>query len=86
MADGHDDEQPVCSSQGEVIYEWQCLNKDLWVNFFEFISQRGHRLAQSLPLGGFDRLEVESGGARAVVIISPEQGVLVKSRREPLNR
>lgn len=80
------DELLVCSAQGEVIYEWQCPNQDLWLNFFEFISQRGQRLAQALPVGGFDRLEVESGSARAVVIISPEQGVMVKSRREPLNR
>ena len=79
------DEMLICSGQGEVLYEWQCHDVDLWVNFFEFISQRGQRLAQSLPLGEFDRLEVESGGARAVVIISHEHGVLVKSRREPLN-
>jgi len=80
------DELLICSAQGEVLYQWQCSNKDLWVNFFEFISHRGQRLAQSLPLGEFDRLEVESGGARAVVILSHEQGVLVKSRREPLQR
>ncbi|MFO1513929.1 MAG: hypothetical protein U1F83_13600, partial [Verrucomicrobiota bacterium] len=80
------DEMLICSAQGEVLYEWQCPDKELWVNFFEFISQRGQRLAQSLPLGEFDRLEVESGGARAVVIISHERGVLVKSRREPISR
>ncbi len=80
------DEMLICSAHGEVLYEWQCPDKDLWVNFFEFISQRGQRLAQSLPLGEFDRLEVESGGARAVVIISHERGVLVKSRREPISR
>ena len=71
----------ICTAQGEVLHEWQCPNADLWMNFFEFISQRGQRLAQSLPLGDFDRLEIESGGARAVVIISHDRGVLVKSRR-----
>lgn len=80
------DELLICSGQGEILYEWQCPNVNLWVNLFEFISQRAQRLAQSLPLGEFDRLEVESGGARAVVIISPDRGVLVKSRREPLVR
>jgi CheY-like chemotaxis protein len=79
------DELLVCSAQGEVLYQWQCRHVDLWVNFFEYISQRGQRLAQSLPLGNFDRLEIESGGARAVVIISDDRGVMVKSRREPLN-
>ena len=76
------DEMLILSNNGDVIYEWQCASVDLWVNFFEFASQRGQRLAQILPLGDFDRLEIQSGGARAVVMISDEQGVLVKTRRE----
>jgi CheY-like chemotaxis protein len=80
------DEFLICSAHGEVLYEWECRDRDLWVNFFEFISQRGQRLTQSLPVGEFDRLEIESGGARAVVIISAERGVLVKTRRAALNR
>jgi hypothetical protein len=79
------DEMLICSAHGEVLYQWQCHNPAMWLNFFEFVSQRGARLAQSFPLGEFNRLEVESGGARAVVIISSERGVLVKSRREALN-
>ena len=80
------DEMLVCSADGEVLHEWQCPATDMWVNFFEFVSQRTRLLAQTLPLGKFDRLEVESGGARAVVLISAERGVLIKSRREPLKR
>jgi len=76
------DELLILSAQGEVIYEWQCPNVDLWVSFFEFASKRGQRLAQLLPLGDFNRLEIHSGGARAVVMISDDHGVLVKTRRE----
>lgn len=79
------DEMLILSGQGEVLYQWQCANVDLWVSFFEFASQRGQRLAQVLPLGDFERLEIQSGGARAVVIISNDRGVLVKSRREAIN-
>ena len=79
------DEVLVCSAQGEVLYEWQCANTDLWVNFFEFVSQRGQRLAQMLPAGEFNRLEIQSGGVRAVVIIANERGVLVKTRREAVS-
>lgn len=75
----------VCSAQGEVLYDWQCANTDLWVNFFEFVSQRGQRLAQALPLGEFNRLEIQSGGVRAVVIITNERGILVKTRREAVS-
>lgn len=79
------DEMLILSGQGEVLYQWQCANVDLWVSFFEFASQRGQRLAQVLPLGDFERLEIQSGGARAVVIISNDRGVLVKTRREAIN-
>jgi CheY-like chemotaxis protein len=78
------DEMLVCSAQGDVLYEWQCAHTDLWVNFFEFVSQRGQRLAQALPLGKFNRLEIQSGGVRAVVIIANDHGVLVKTHREAL--
>ena len=76
------DEVLILSNQGDVIYEWQCRNTDLWVNFFEFASQRGQRLSQLLPLGDFERLEIQSGGARALVMLSNNQGVLVKTRKE----
>ena len=80
------DEMLICSAQGEVLYDWQCLNPNMWVSFFEFISQRGPRLSQTLPLGEFSRVEIESGGARAVVAITNGQGVMVKTRREALNQ
>ncbi|HNQ73108.1 MAG TPA: response regulator [Verrucomicrobiota bacterium] len=75
------DELLILSHQGEIVYEWQCHNPDLWVNFFEFISQRGQRLAQLLPLGDFDRLEIQSGGVRAVVLLTPNHGAMVKTRK-----
>jgi len=78
------DEMLILSQQGDVIYQWQCTNVDVWVNFFEFASQRGQRLAQILPLGDFDRLDIQSGGARVVVMVSKDQGVLVKTRREAI--
>ena len=79
------DEFLVCSAQGDVLYEWECANTDLWVNFLEFVSQRGQRMAQALPLGEFDRLEIQNGGVRTVVIITDDRGVLVKTRRETLS-
>jgi CheY-like chemotaxis protein len=79
------DEMLILSAQGEVLYQWQCPNVDVWVSFFEFASQRGQRLAQVLPLGDFDRLEIQSGGARAVILIGTDRGVLVKTRREAIN-
>jgi CheY-like chemotaxis protein len=73
----------VCSAQGEVVYDFQCLNSDLWINFFEFLSQKSRRLAQGLLLGEFDRLEVVGPGTRLVAILSPRRGILMRSRRDP---
>lgn len=78
------DEMLVCSAEGEVLHQWQCRNSAMWVNFFEFLSQRAQRVAQALPLGEFDRLEIQAAETRAVVIIGLDRGVLVKSRREPV--
>ena len=64
---------------GEVLHQWQCRNVEVWVNFFEFVSQRAQRLARALPLGKFDRLEIQSGDSRAVVIIAADRGVMVKT-------
>ena len=79
------EEMLILSAQGTVVYQWQCASVDLWVSFFEFASQRGQRLAQNLPFGRFDRLEIQSGGARAVVVITPDRGVLVRTRHEALS-
>ena len=49
----------------------------MWISFFEFLSQRSQRLAQGLPLGEFDRLEMELPGCRVSVIIAADRGVLV---------
>jgi hypothetical protein len=76
------EEMLICSAQGEVLHQWQCRNVDLWVNFFEFVSQRAQRVAEALPLGEFDRLEIQAAGVRAVVMIGLDRGVLVKTRRE----
>jgi CheY-like chemotaxis protein len=80
------DEMLICSVKGEVMYDWQCINPNLWVGFIEFISQRVQRITQMLPVGDFNRIEIESGGARMVVAVSPTEGVMVRTRREPLNQ
>jgi CheY-like chemotaxis protein len=72
----------ICSAQGDVLYEWQCRNSDLWINFFEFLSQKSRRLAQGLVLGEFDRIEVSGAGTRLVALVTPQRGVLVRGRQE----
>ncbi len=73
------DEVLVCSSHGDVLYEWQCRNSDVWVNFLEFVSQKSRQAGQGFALGRFDRLEIQSEGARMIAHITASGGVLVRS-------
>jgi len=78
------DEMLVSSGEGEVLYQWQCPNAEFWISFFEFASQRGQRLAKVMPLGNFERLEIQSAGTRMVVAVSEARGLLVKTHQEAL--
>jgi hypothetical protein len=72
----------VCSQQGTLLHGWQVRNGDLWVNFFEFLSQKTRRLALGLPVGRFKRLEATDGTTRLAILIDDDRGVLVRSREE----
>jgi CheY-like chemotaxis protein len=73
------DELLVCSLQGEVLHEWQCANPNGRVGFLEFLSQKARQLAQGLPLGEFDRLEVHSEHSRVVAQIQLDRALLVRT-------
>ncbi len=71
----------LCSERGDVLYEWQCRDTDVWVKFLEFVSQKSQRLAQGIMLGDFDRLEILADKARIIVIVASDRGVMIRTRR-----
>ena len=75
------DEMLVCSAQGDVLYEWQCADVATRINLMEFVSQKARQLAQGLPLGTLDRLEMQSQNSRLVSQFQAEHGVFVRSSR-----
>jgi len=75
------DEVLVCSAHGDVLYEWQCRNSELWINFLEFVSQKSRQLGQGLALGKFDRLEIQGPNSRLVTQINASRGVIVRSSK-----
>lgn len=77
------DEVLVCSAQGEVLYEWQCPNTDARISFLEFLSQKSRQLGLGLPLGHFDRIEIQTPQARIVTQIQPERALFVRSSKIP---
>ncbi|HXJ71746.1 MAG TPA: response regulator [Candidatus Dormibacteraeota bacterium] len=74
----------VCSLQGEVLHEWQCSNPNGRVSFLEFLAQKARQLTQGMPLGDFDRLEVNGPDGRVVAQIQSDRALLVRTRPAPL--
>lgn len=73
----------ICSARGDVLYEWQCQNTNARIGLLEFLSRKSVVLAQGLPVGEFDRLEIQGETSRTVVQIQPARSLLVRSRLVP---
>ena len=73
------DEVLVCSIQGDVLYEWQCRDANKRVRFLEFVSQKARQLGQGLPLGEFERLEIQGTDSRVLAQIQKDRAMLVRS-------
>ena len=67
--------------QGEVLYEWKCANPNGRVGFLEFVSQKARQLAQGLPLGAFDRVEINGVNTRVLVRVQSERALFVRCSR-----
>ena len=78
------DEVLVCSTQGDVLYEWQCADANARIRFLQFLSQKSWQMRQGLPIGYFQRLEIESPKNRIVTRIDPDRALFVRTSRTPL--
>ena len=78
------DELLVCSLQGEILHEWKCSNPNGRVTFLEFVSQKARQLAQGLPVGDFDRVEVNGVNTRVIAQVQAERGLFVRCSRVAL--
>jgi len=68
----------ICSPKGEVFYAASCADTLARVALLQTISQQAALLAQSLPLGKFERLEILQPTNRVVAQISPDHLVFVR--------
>ena len=67
----------ICSGQGQPLYQWQCADAGDRVELLKKISQYGARLGRLLPLGKFDRLEIQLHESRTVAQVNPDRMVFV---------
>ena len=73
----------LCSSQGEVLYEWQCAGTDARVSFLEFISQKAWQMGLNLPVGHFERIEIQGPFSRIVTQVQMDRGLFVRTSQPP---
>jgi len=77
------DEVLICSTKGDVLYEWQCPDTNARIRFLQFLSQKSWQLRQGLPVGPFQRLVVEGPGDRIVTHIDSDSALYVRSSHFP---
>jgi CheY-like chemotaxis protein len=77
------DEVLVCSTQGEVLYEWQCPDANSRIRFLQFLSQKSWQLRQGLDIGHFQRMAAEGPEERIVTLVDSETALFVRSSHLP---
>jgi CheY-like chemotaxis protein len=69
----------VCSSQSEVLHDWQCAHTEQRLKFVYGLQQKCRQLAGPLPFGPCDRIEAQGVEGRMVVQFQADAAVLVRS-------
>jgi CheY-like chemotaxis protein len=69
----------ICSGLGEPLYHAECADVISRVALLKRIVQQAAQLAQTLPLGKFDRLEMQLPEGRAIAQARPDRLVYVRT-------
>lgn len=72
----------ITTSRGEVVHDFQCERPAARLQFLEFVKQKSRQVCQGLPVGEFERLELEGMEARMVVRSEGEHTYLLRAIRE----
>jgi CheY-like chemotaxis protein len=72
------EETLICSGQGDPLYAWQCPDAQARVSLLQNVAQQAVSLGRLVPLGNFDRLEIQLAGSRAVAQVKSDRMVFVR--------
>ncbi len=75
----------ICSGDGTPLYQWQCADLNARVALLQEISRQAARVGELLPLGKFDRLEIQLAASRAVAQVKPDRLVFAHVATEKGN-
>ena len=72
------EETLICSGAGDPLYVGQCPDRPARVALLQDLAQRAAFISQLIPLGNFDRLEIQLAGSRAVAQTGADRMVFVR--------
>jgi hypothetical protein len=75
----------ICSGAGKPLYDADCTNVPGRVALLKKFSQQAGQFTQILPLGNFDRLELQLPDGRAIAQAKPDRMVFVRVANNPAN-
>ena len=73
----------ICSGPGEPLYHADCADVNARVALLQRIAEQAEQLAQMLPLGTFDRVEMQFTDERAIAQARLDRLVYVRTVNEP---
>jgi DNA-binding NarL/FixJ family response regulator len=73
------EEALLCSSAGEVLYQWKCESIENRLDLFKKIEQEGMQATKGMPSGRFHRVTMDLGDSRVLVQIQPTYKLLIRS-------
>jgi CheY-like chemotaxis protein len=73
----------ICSGAGETLYQADCADANARVALLKTIAEQGGYLAQLLPLGKFDRAEMQFHDGRVIAQARPDRLVFVRTANPP---
>ena len=69
----------LCTGAGEMLFEHQCHSVDTRLQMLEQVQQEAAKLAEIVPSGGFDRLELTLEDGRLVAQVVADRRLVVRS-------
>ena len=76
----------ICSGLGKPLYDAECADVNARVALLKKIAQQAAQLAQILPLGNFDRLEMQLADGRAIAQARPDRLIFVRVSNNPASQ
>jgi CheY-like chemotaxis protein len=73
------EEALLCSSVGEVLYQWKCESIESRLQLFKDLERETMFASKGTPSGRFHRVSMDSGNSRVLVLIQPTFKLLIRS-------